>query len=406
MFKRILFTVTVLSLSPLCIAGGAAMSGITTDITTAESAANNPAGMAFLPNGRYTTVGGMLAFSSSEFKVKEDKTTVDGGDPDSDYYPVGIPSAYHVRSINDHWRWGLSLFVPSGFGSDNGSDWAGRYYSDSFSLVYVSLSPALSYRINDQWALGMMVNITYNYSESTSRVRNLEPGSGDGKLEFDGDAVGFNGSLSLMYRPTEQTRFGLLYASEATADIEGDVKIKRAGPLLNAALDRSGLGTDFEIEVENIMPARVVGGFHHELTNGHFVTGDVAWIDFSEFSTGEVTIEGGNAVQPEGIYDDLWAFTFGYNIPLDAKRTLQMGALHLTSAVDDEDRTLAMRLDEIWGVGAGLSYQLEESQLDVNVNLLHTGEGKVDTGFSAGRGRVAGKSDHPYVLMFDVSWHL
>ena len=50
--------------------------------------------------------------------------------------------------------------------SDYGDDWAGRYYSDQYTLVYVGLNPSLAYRLNDKWSLGLGANINYTYSSA------------------------------------------------------------------------------------------------------------------------------------------------------------------------------------------------------------------------------------------------
>lgn len=395
--------IVITGYSAATLAGGPAFSGVTTDISSAQIAVSNPAGMAFLPAGTHKSVGLIVGVGLGEFEIDEELTSVDGGDPDNETAPVFVPSGYYARPINENWHWGVGLYIPSGFGSDYGSDWAGRYYSESFSLVYVALAPALSYRINDQWSVGGAVNITYNYNESVSRIPNLEPGSGDGKLEFEGDAVGFNGSLSLMYQPRTGTRFGLLYASEASTDVEGDLKFKNIGPVLEEVLGEAGL-LNTDLEVENIMPARVQLGAHHTLGNGHYITGDTMWVDFSEFATGDISLEGTDIAQPKGIYDDIWIFSVGYNIPLDARRTLKLGALHVTQAVDDEKRTLTMRMDEVWGLGVGMGYKLEQSNLDINLDLTYSGDAPVDTGEKL-RGRVVGESKDPYALILDVAWH-
>ena len=66
---------------------------------------------------------------------------------------------------------------------------------------------------------------------------------------------------------------------------------------------------------------------------------------------------------------------------------------------------MSLRLDEMWGVGAGMSYKLEDADLDLSVNLMHTGDAPVDTGDNALRGRVAGETESPYVLIVDVAFH-
>ncbi len=62
---------------------------------------------------------------------------------------------------------------------------------------------------------------------------------------------------------------------------------------------------------------------------------------------------------------------------------------YLSSAVDDDKRTLAMALDRVIGVGGGVSFPLEGTRrMDINLNLLDTGEAPVDTGANPVRGRV------------------
>ena len=75
--------------------------------------------------------------------------------------PIIIPSVYYVRQLNDDWHVGASLTVPSGFGSDYGGQWSGRYQTVDFSLVYIALTPAVSYRITDKFSVGASLGINY-----------------------------------------------------------------------------------------------------------------------------------------------------------------------------------------------------------------------------------------------------
>jgi long-chain fatty acid transport protein len=206
-----------------------------------------------------------------------------------------------VRPLSEDWRVGFSVNVPSGFGSDYGDDWAGRYYTDSFSLVYVGATPSVAYRINDQWSLGGALNITYSYSKSKSRINNPEPGLGDGKLEYEGDSVGVTGSLSLLYQWTERTRIGLAYTGETSSDTEGELELSRLGPILEGTIGRLD-GAD--LDVENILPQRLSVGGYHEWGDGRYFTFGATWIDFSEFGTGDVEIEGDTVAEPDAIFAD------------------------------------------------------------------------------------------------------
>jgi hypothetical protein len=79
----------------------------------------------------------------------------------------------------------------------------------------------------------------------------------------------------------------------------------------------------------------------------------------------------------------------------------------VSQAVDDEDRGFSIRLDEMWGVGAGLSYELaEERMLDLNATFLNVGESPVDTGDQEPTLlRVAGENDDPYALLVELTYH-
>lgn len=155
-------------------AASPAFTGLAAVADDAEGALTNPAGMTRLDRPT-TSLGALVAQGFGSFEVDQQRTTVDGGDPDNSNDPIAIPSAYYVRPVGDRWRVGISLTVPSGFGSDNGGRWAGRYYSDSYSLVYVALTPAVAWRVDEHWSVGLGVGI--NYTLSSSEVGLPAPGA-------------------------------------------------------------------------------------------------------------------------------------------------------------------------------------------------------------------------------------
>ncbi len=394
--------ILVLLIALPAAAGNPANSGIVGSAMHAETAYDNPAGMVRIQETT-KTLGGTFAYSLSEFDVNENKTSVDGGDHDSDHTPIVIPAFYYVRPVKENWRLGFSMNVPSGFGSDYGNDWAGRYYADSFALVYVGLTPSVAYRIDEHWSVGVSFNITYNYSETDVRINNPGPNQPDGKMEFDADDIGYTGTFALMYQWNDKTRIGVNYTGETDTTIEGDIKFKGLGPVLEPLLGPLHRRT---LKVDTIMPQRVAIGAYHEYDSGLYFTLDTFWIDFSEFGTGDISVEGGLIIEPEGIYQDMRGVTMGFGFPLDQDTTWKFGAMYMSSGVENSDRTLSLPLDRIWAVGTGVSQKLKDSTLDINFNLYNLGDSPVDTGTSSPlRGRVVGKSDTPYALALDVSWH-
>lgn len=164
--KRLLVAFAMTGLAGGAHAGGPAFSGLFASADSAETVYNNPAGMARL-DGRHLTNQVIFIIPMSEFEVDEDLTTTEGGNPrkpDSAF----VPAVYYQDEFADDWRWGVSLNVPSGFGSNNGPNWAGRYYSDEFTLAYVALSPALAYKVTKKFPSGRA-------SALSTRVRRPAP---------------------------------------------------------------------------------------------------------------------------------------------------------------------------------------------------------------------------------------
>ncbi len=392
-----------LAITQLTHAGGPAVSGRVASADSAETAFTNPAGMARLGESA-ATVEVMLAQSFGKFEVDENRTTVRGGDPDDDNSPLVIPFGYYVIQLDDRWHAGISLTVPNGFGADYGGDWAGRYYSDYYSLVYVALTPAVAYRVNQHLSLGAALGINYVSSESKVAFNNLTPAAGDGRIEADVDGVGFNVTVSMLYEFDARRRFGAAYTSEAETDLEGDLKLRNVAPALQTALAQSGL--DGDVEITNRMPQRVFAGYYHELESGDYYTVDGLWMEFSRFGTTNIAIDNNDLrVDDEGTYNDIWGLSLGAGFPR-GKYVWSVGVFYLSPPVDDDKRTLAMALDRVWIVGGGVSFALDETRrVDINVNLIDSGESPVDTGPSLARGRVVGKTEDPYTLMLDASYH-
>ena len=393
-----------LTSSPALLAGSPALTGLVAEANTAESVFAAPAGMSRL-KGNHITVQTMVAVSFADFEV-DDRTQVAGGSADKGTDPIIIPSLYYVRQLNDRWHVGASLTIPSGFGSDYGDRWAGRYETVDFSLVYVALTPAVSYRISDNLSVGGALGI--NYTAEDSEVKFPQPlGGGDGKITSDLDGVGVNVTLSMLYEFTDRTRAGIAWTSDSDADLEGNVELRNLSPRSDELFTRLGI-KKINTEITNTLPQRVLAGVYHEFQSGKYFTVDGMWMKFSDFSVSDINLNGNdvNVTVPD-IYNDIWALTAGMGFPANERMTYKVGAMYVTEAVDDEDRSFSIRLDKMWGVGVGLNYKFTgERSVDVNANLINVGDASVDTGNGEeGRGRVAGENDDPWAVMMELTYH-
>lgn len=390
-----------LTLAPALHAGGPALTGLVAQADDAESVFSSPAGMSRL-EGTHMTAQGMYVASFSSFEVDEDETTIPGGDPNNGLDPIVIPSLYYVRQMNDKWHLGASLTVPTGFGTDYGGTWSGRYESVDFSLVYVALTPAVAYRVNDKLSLGMGVGI--NYTSETSEVKIPQPGDGDGKITSDLDGVGISVTLSALYEFSEHTRAGISWTSDSDADLDGTVKLRNLEPAFDELVKELGV-KNIDTEITNTLPQRVLAGIYHEFESGNYFTVDGMWMKFSDFTVSDISLNGTdvNVDVPE-IYDDIWALTAGMGFPVNSRTTYKIGAMYVSEAVDDDDRTFSIRLDAMYGAGVGVSYEVDEEQsVDVNFTLMNTGEAPVDV--ESATGRVSGESEDHYAALLELTYH-
>ena len=369
---------------------------------TAETAYLTPAGMTRL-NEHSLVVSGLLFQYLGEFEIDESLTTVSGGAPDSGD-PILVPSIYYVRVIDPQWRAGVALTVPSGFGSSTGGSWAGRYYTTDSSLILVSLSPSIAYRLSERYSLGLGLNINYTTSEISSAIANSDSSRPDGNLDVDSDGLGVAVVLSALIEWSPTTRFGINWHSESDADSDPDVKISgldasdEAREQLEAAIS--------SLSIASKVPAQFQFGVYHEMENDWELTFDAIWVNFSEFGVTEVSIVDNTVVAPDDLYKDFWVFTAGLSFPINERIVGRVGGLYAQQAISDENRSFSFALDRIYGLGAGIQYQYSSgNKLDVNINVFDTGRAPIDTGDDPVRGRIAGEYDDHYAWGLEVSYH-
>ena len=396
-------TVAVLLGSTAVQASGPAFTGLFAKADSAETMYTNPAGMSLL-DGTQMSGNGILVVGFSTFEVDEDQTTVEGGNP-RDSEPALIPSFYYSRQYKEDWHFGVSLNVPTGFGSSNGPNWSGRYYSDEFSLVYVALSPAVSYRVSEDFSIGAATRIMYSSSETSARVNNSLVGQrfDDGKLTAEADGAGAGFSISALYSFSPDTRVGLVYNSKVNIDMDTEVDLSNVR-LPPEIIDRIQGQT---IEIADNVPMNVGLGLYHRMQNDRDFTLDVVWVEFSDFGVTDISLEGGDLKAPDDLYNDFFVVTAGTSWPVNAKMRGTVGVMWMQQPVDDDKRGFGIDLDEMWGIGAGINYKLDSgNDIALNVDLLDTGSAPIDTGDALFKGRVVGKSEDPYSLMvgFTYNW--
>jgi len=374
------------------------LTGLTALADSPETAFWNPAGITRLPESLELQL--VTAYSHSQFKVEE--ATFPGGDPDEQDNIFLIPGVYYANPLNDKWSYGFSVNVPSGFGQDYGKSWSGRYLSQTSSLTFVAINNSLAYRLSDELSFAAGIQVMYVSSESKTRVDNIGP-RGDGRFELDEDGFGPGFTLSSLYEPSPETRFGITYRSKTKIDLSGNPQFNNIDNAYLVILNDLGLlGSEVDVDFE--VPQQVQLGVFHQLNDRFSITADILWIDMSEFGVTSVSA-GPDHVSVESIFEDSYLASVGLGYRWDSRTQLNFGVGYMTSPADDDERTLYLPLDEIWIYGVGVERELHNGDIvTVNLEYLDIGNAPVDQENSALTGRVKGEYSDNYVALLNVSY--
>ena len=385
------------------------------NFAAADSAAtvySNPAGMSRLDRPELV-LDTIVAFSKSQFKVSPTTTTT-GGDGETNNNFIAVPSLYYAApAFHDRIRVGLSLNVPSGFGSDYGNDWAGRYVATESTLVYFAVNGAASVQATDWLSLGAGLQILYTESTSKAKINNFAEGLPDGQVEFEASGVGFGGVVSalveidelvdfeeLLGRPMPM-RMGLTYRPKTETDIDGVPELSGVGPILGAALIANGLVAK-KIELKTTSPQTVGFGLYIEPIERLSVAFDFLWIDMEQFGSVEITIDN-TTTNVQADYRDTYATSISFGWALNPDVDLLVGFGYLSSPIPDSKRSLSLPIDRIYIVGVGAKYRPRDwFELFAGLNYYDTGDSRVDTEPTPRSGRIVGESSPHYAVAIDL----
>lgn len=165
----------------------------------ASTIVTNPAGMTRLPDHMFT--GGVQAMDGDvSYSLNDDAGRKSPGDI-MRFFPNA--SAFYAQKINDDLYAGLGIYGNYGLGIDFGQ-WAGDRLIKKSTMVAMTLSPSIAYKLSDRVSVGGSVNINYGFLSLTRNVDNTD------ETQKDHDwALGYR--LGLLMQLTEQTRLGIAW---------------------------------------------------------------------------------------------------------------------------------------------------------------------------------------------------
>ncbi len=319
---------------------GTASAGAEAVATDASTAFHNPAGMTRL-DGNQFMFGGGVGYSTAHFDRDSDTPESGGSGGDAGGWNP-LMSTHYVHGLSENWRFGFSIFTISGAALDYDDDWTGRYQCQDVTIMTMTLSPTLAYKLNDELSVAGGVGAMYGSLEldvAIDRPFNLP----DGKAKLDGDDWEYGWNLGVMYELSDQTRLGALYWSQIDLSFSGDLEIDPIGAQV-------GVDTDLP------MPQFIRGGIYHDLNDKWALLGTVAWEEWSELDTVNLSSGSVSGALPKN-WDDVWHYAFGVHYRPAEKWLYQAGIAYDTSPVSSTHRTADMPIDEQWRYAVGAKYE-------------------------------------------------
>ena len=385
---------------------GRANAGTAAIASDASTAGKNPAGMARLERSQL-----MTAIQPLLVRLKFDadpETTNAGGNGGDAGDLVMAASLFYVHNVTPDLKLGISAGSYFGLGVDYGNNWAGRYYVQDAELLTMGINPVLAYRLTDWLSIGGGFSIIKGDLLQRTAINNILPFLADGQIKVEDDDIGYGGNVGVLIEPGEGTRFGLTYRSEVDLDFKDAASLRRTGPLINAALRRSGLAGS-SADMGMTIPQAFMFSGYHDLTDRLAIMGNVGWQENSAFGKTQVSIasQTSRSFTADRNLNDTWHFAVGMTYRIRTPWLFSAGFAYDTSAVDRVDRTPDLAVDRQYRYGTGLQYDWNE---DVTLGFAYEYLDAGDAAINRYRGPLAGrlvgdyKTNEVHFFAFNLNW--
>jgi long-chain fatty acid transport protein len=385
---------------------GLAAAGYASRAQDASTVFTNPAGMSRLEKSQ--VLGGLQALYGDIGFSPNAATTVSGDDGGNAIGWIPGGSAFVVHKLSPDLSIGFGVLSYFGLSENYGESWVGRYYVQKGTLMGLTLTPAVSYRVNNWLYLGAGLNAMYGYMDTQLAINNAGESRPDGQLKYDDREWGYGGNFGVLVEPKPGTRFGLTYLTEVKLDFSAVPEFSGLGPGLEALLRARGL-TTASMDLSMTVPQMVMFSAYHELSEKWAVMGNVGWQDWSSFGKVDVGIYSSDprSLTIDSDYNDTWHVALGAQYRYSPVWTFTGGVAYDSSAVDNDKRSVVLPMGETWKFAFGAQYAFNPNlTLGAAYELAWLGDMSVDQNRGSLAGRVAGDYSSSSISFFalNLTW--
>jgi long-chain fatty acid transport protein len=361
---------------------GLASAGMAARAQDASTVYSNPAGMTRLPDAMVT--GGVQALYGDTPYTLDDSARVNGSGPGNviGWFPGA--SLFYAQKINESFSAGIGLYGNYGLGLDFGN-WAGSRLITKSTLVGMTLSPALAWKLNERLSMGFAPGLNYGYLSLTRSVDDRD------EKQKDHDWA-MNYRLGLLFDITEQTRAGLTWQSKT--EYHFNINGKARFPNLPGSPDYS-----LPIAAQVNTPQQLMLSLVHDIDKRWSVMGNLGWQDWSAYGSNAIEVNG-SAVSRESKLRDTWHTALGVQFRPDEDWRINAGIAYDSSFYRSQDNAaLTMPSGEEWRYGIGAQYRLSpNSSLGAAFEYVDMASAKVSAPL------VQGQYGNPAIYFVNVNY--
>jgi len=406
------------------------------------AAYNNPAAMAFIerPVGQVSAIyadidlkfkGQAYDYQGNprvEYADSADVGTSNGqqlGDGGNGGFSKWLPTQFLVIPLGDRFAFGLSQVAPMGMRSTWDNNFKGKDFALDTKIETAALAGSLSFKIDDQWAVGggVVIQRTQGFVSQNvdlfaaagagGFIPDAPAGATRAKMRVKVDNVSPGWFASVAWKPTAQDTLGLAYHAKIKNELDGDYNFHFSDAnnsfltseliidsgipgLVFPGLDLKSNGAKAESRMD--IPAMAVLDWVHDFNDSFSLGASVTWTQWSSFESLKLKSHGNLIVDIPYNYKDTWMYSLGGDYRFNDQLTLRAGvALDQTptrnstrdARIPDGDRTfVSLGGSYRFGFDPNLSVDMAYSRQFVDEGRLRTVNQP-----RLGGGRMDGKVD-------------
>ncbi|MFZ1291878.1 MAG: outer membrane protein transport protein [Melioribacteraceae bacterium] len=239
----------------------------------------NPAGLADQKSSVLAYFTGVMPIGS----YKMDAAGIDASTASNIYPTGGLLANYRMDKL----ALALGVYVPAGLGAEWDLTDFGVPAAANVELLsqigVISISPAVAYQVNDQFSVGLALNISYAMFDMKQQVSGAALGLGLYQFEEESTGMGFGATIGLKYKFSDQLAAGATVRLASKVSMSGTAKnpLFPGLPSIPAMGIAPGPGeSDFDRDVT--WPLWIGGGLAYKPTKCLTLTLDAQYSQWSE----------------------------------------------------------------------------------------------------------------------------